>query len=125
VVGIKGWSMSTPADYCEFKSNPANDHISDGVWCSQNKVSMADLQTWKAEHPAEVERILTTRRARYADEMIKIDTALLTKAKQGDPKSIQLAWARFENWSPKIEEEAAKKTGGKNKTIAELINEDA
>jgi hypothetical protein len=113
----------TPVDYCNFRSNPANDYVTDGVWAINNGIKIDDLQAWKAANPAEVEKILAARRARYADEMIQIDSALLRKAKAGDARSIQLAWARFENWSPKIEEEASKKTGGRNKTLAELISE--
>ena len=110
-------------DYAAFRENPANDHISDGIWCAESGVKIEALQQWKAENPSIMEEILATRRSRYADEMIQIDSALLRKAKAGDARSIQLAWARFENWSPKIEEDSAKKTGGKNKTLAELIAE--
>jgi hypothetical protein len=110
-------------DYAAFRANPSNDHISDGIWCVESGVKIEDLQKWKAESPEIMEEILKTRRSRYADEMIQIDSALLRKAKAGDARSIQLAWARFENWSPKIEEEASKKTGGRNKTLAELISE--
>jgi hypothetical protein len=93
------------------------------MWCGQSGIHIDDLLKWKAESPEIMEEILKTRRSRYADEMIQIDSALLRKAKAGDARSIQLAWARFENWSPKIEEEASKKTGGRNKTLAELISE--
>lgn len=109
--------------FAEFRANPANDHVTDNMWCGQNNIGVDELASWKVKFPDTMEWILATRRSMYADEMIKIDTALLTKAKTGDPKSIQLAWARFENWSPRIEEEQSKKTGGKNKTFAELIAE--
>lgn len=115
--------MVSTLDYCNFRSNPANDSVTDGMWCGTNNVPLEQLQAWKQQNPAEVEKILQTRRANYADEMIQIDSALLRKAKAGDARSIQLAWARFENWSPKIEEEQSKKTGGRNKTFAELISE--
>ena len=110
-------------NYSAFRSNPANDHITDGMWCGPRGLTVEALAQWKATHPEAVENILATRRSLYADEMIKIDTALLGKAKAGDPKAIQLAWARFENWSPRIEEEASKKAGGKTKTLADLIRE--
>lgn len=110
-------------DYAAFRENPANDHISDGIWCVESGVKIEDLQLWKSQNPEIMEEILKVRRSRYADEMIQIDSALLRKAKAGDARSIQLAWARFENWSPRIEEEQSKKTGGRNKTLAELIGE--
>lgn len=111
-------------DYATFRENPSNDHITDGMWCGESGVSIDELTKWKAENPQIMEEILATRRSRYANEMINIDTALLAKAKAGDVKSIQLAWARFENWSPRIEEEQSKKMGGKNRTFAELVAED-
>lgn len=110
-------------NYIEFRSNPANDHINDGMWCGQNKISQDALEAWKMANPDAMMKILEARRTRYADQLIKVDQALFEKAKQGDPRSIQLAWARFENWSPKIEEDAVKKTAGKNKTLSELIGE--
>jgi len=111
--------------YFDFRCNPENDSTTDAMWCSRVGIPVTNLDSWKASNPAEMEKILAIRRSRYANEMIQIDAALLKKAKAGDARSIQLAWARFENWSPKIEEEASKKTGGRNKTLAELIAEDA
>lgn len=111
-------------DYVSFRANPANDHITDAMWCGQCGLHTDDLASWKAQNPEAMEQLLNLRRSRYADEMIKIDAALLGKAKAGDTKSIQLAWARFENWSPKIEEEANKRTGGRNKSFADLVAEE-
>ena len=110
-------------EYMRFRANPAHDAMTDSQWCAKQGVEYADLTSWKVTNPRLLELVLTTRRARYADEMIKIDAALLAKAKSGDARSIQLAWARFENWSPRIEEEQNKKTGGKTKSFAELIAE--
>lgn len=111
-------------DYIAFRSNPANDHINDGMWCGQRGTSIETLTEWKMKNPQAMVTILEARRACYADQLIQVDQALFDKAKSGDPRAIQLIWARFENWSPKIEEDQAKKTGiGKNKTLAELIGD--
>ena len=109
-------------DYTAFRTNPANDHITDGVWCAED-FRIDDLIAWKLLHPAEMLSILEKRRSAYSDELIKIDQALLTKAKAGDPRAIELVWSRFENWSPKIEENNAKAGFGKSKTLADLIGE--
>jgi hypothetical protein len=109
--------------YIAFRSDPSNDHETDAQWCGKMRTPYRELREWKTGNPRAMEAILGARRSRYADEMIKIDAALLQKAKEGDPKSIQLAWARFENWSPRIEEEASRKSGGRVKTLAELIAE--
>lgn len=114
--------MKTLNDYIAFRSDPANDNISDGVWCGEN-FPITELSKWKLEHPQEMLSILEKRRGLYADELIKIDQGLLTKARSGDPRSIELVWARFENWSPKIEEQNAKQGLGKNKTLADLMGE--
>lgn len=110
------------SDYVEFRSNPANDHITDGVWCNE-LLNIDDLIQWKLEHPKEMFSILEKRRAQYADHLIKVDQALFEKAKNGDPRAIELVWSRFENWSPKIEENNAKQGMGKNKTLADLMGE--
>lgn len=114
--------MKTTNDYISFRKDPSNDHISDGVWCAED-VRIDDLVKWKVAHPAEMLSILEKRRELYADELIKIDQALLLKARSGDPRSIELVWSRFENWSPRIEENNAKQGLGKNKTLADLMGE--
>lgn len=110
-------------DYPSFRCDPSNDHISDGVWCGQNALDILTLAKWKHEHAKEMLSVLETRRGLYADELIKIDQGLLAKARSGDPRSIELVWARFENWSPKIEEANAKSGLGKAKTLADLMGE--
>ena len=67
-----------------------------------------------------VQRILDARRALYADQLIEIDKGLLEKAKSGDTKSIELAWRRFESWSPK-QSDSVKAPGAK--TFADLVSE--
>ncbi len=109
-------------EYIPFRSDPSNDHITDGVWCGE-RCHIADLKRWKVEHPQEMLSILEKRRGRYAENLIEVDQALFQKAKAGDARSIELLWARFENWSPKIEEAAAKQGHGKNKTLADLMGE--
>lgn len=110
-------------NYIDFRSDPSNDHITDGMWCGTNNIRPEDLKGWKLENPKSMVSILEKRRGLYADELIKVDQALFEKAKEGDSKAISLAWARFEGWSPKIEEDQAKATGGKAKTLADLIGE--
>lgn len=109
--------------YVIFRSDPSNDHISDGQWCGTNNINISLLKTWKLENPKRMVSILEKRRGSYADELIKVDQALFEKAKEGDSKAIALAWARFEGWSPKIEEQENKQAGGKTKTLADLIQE--
>lgn len=110
-------------NYVAFRSDPSNDHVTDGMWCGTNNFSPTDLKTWKLSHSKEMFSILEKRRACYADELIKVDQALFEKAKEGDSKAIALAWARYEGWSPKIEEDANKQGLGKNRTLADLIGE--
>lgn len=111
-------------NYLKFRSDPSNDHISDGEWAGQNNMQIEVLSAWKMEHPQELLSILEKRRGLYAGELIRIDQALLAKARSGDPRSIELVWSRFENWSPKIEEQNAKQgQGKKNKTLADLMGE--
>lgn len=114
--------MKVLNDYIAFRTDPGNDHISDGVWCNE-EIPIGELVKWKVANPEKMLSILEKRRGLYADELIKIDQGLLAKARSGDPRSIELAWARFENWSPKIEEQAAKQGLGKNKTLADLMGE--
>lgn len=113
----------TLADYAAFRCDPANDHLTDGMWCGTNNFRPEDLSNWKKEHPREMMSILEKRRGLYADHLIKIDQALLDKARSGDPRSIELAWARYESWSPKTEEQAAKQGLGKHKTLSDLMGE--
>jgi hypothetical protein len=110
-------------EYINFRSNPANDHTTDSMWCEQRGISKQVLQQWKMANPGIMEKILQYRRARYADELIKIDAALLAKAKAGDAAAAKLCWARFEDWTPTVMENEAKKSGGKAKTLSELIAE--
>lgn len=110
-------------DYITFRSDPSNDETSDGVWCGQNTLSIIDFKKWKQANPEKMLSILEKRRSRYAERLIEVDQALFTKAKSGDARSIELLWSRFENWSPKIEEQNAKMGLGKTKTLADLIGE--
>lgn len=110
-------------DYIAFRSDPSNDHVTDGMWCGQNNLNIVELKRWKLEHPDEMVSILEKRRSRYAEKLIEVDQALFDKAKAGDPRAIELLWSRFENWSPKIEENNARAGLGKNKTLADLMGE--
>lgn len=110
-------------DYIPFRADPANDATTDGQWCIQNSLKIDLLKTWKLNHSEVMFSILEKRRSRYAEALIEVDKALFDKAKQGDARSIELLWSRFEGWSPKIEEQAAKQGLGKNKTLADLMGE--
>lgn len=110
-------------EYVPFRADPANDAVTDGMWCGQRNLQIDELKKWKGEHPKEMFLILEKRRGRYAEKLIEVDQALFDKAKQGDARSIELLWSRFENWSPKIEEAAAKQGLGRNKTLADLMGE--
>lgn len=114
--------QKTLNDYVAFRTNPGNDHITDGVWCEE-QIRIDDLMAWKLANPQAMLSILEKRRSAYSDDLIKIDQALLQKAKAGDPRSIELVWARYEGWSPKIEENNSKQGLGKNKTLADLMGE--
>jgi len=116
--------MLNPNDYINFRSNPANDHTTDGMYCGQRDVQLSALEHWKMSNPGIMEQILQYRRSRYADELIKIDAALLSKAKAGDASAARLCWARFEDWTPTVLENEQKKGTGRNKTLAELIAEE-
>lgn len=109
--------------YLAFRADPSNDLVSDGMWAGTNGLQVYDLKKWKTDHPAEMFSILEKRRGRYAESLIEVDQALFAKAKGGDARAIELLWSRFENWSPKIEENAAKQGLGKNKTLADLMGE--
>ena len=111
------------ADYIAFRSNPSNDTTTDGMWCGAHDKDIAALRKWKADNPQVMFTILAKRRSAYAEQLIEVDQALFLKAKAGDPRSIELLWSRFENWTPKIEETNAKQGQGKNKTLADLMEE--
>ena len=113
----------TLEDYIPFRSNPNHDSLTDGMWAAQNGLSITDLKNWKTANPAVMFSILEKRRGSYAEKLIEVDQALFEKAKQGDPRSIELLWSRFENWSPKIEENNAKQGLGRNKTLSDLMGE--
>lgn len=109
--------------YVEFRSDPANDSETDGMWAGKNNISIITLTKWKADNPQIMFSILEKRRGRYAEKLIEVDKALFEKAKAGDARAIELLWSRFENWSPKIEEQNARAGFGKNKTLADLMGE--
>jgi hypothetical protein len=112
----------TRVTYIAFRSNPANDHITDGMWCSQNFVPVEELRTIKASPDVAVE-VLEKRRTLYAGELAEIDRALIERAKSGDYKAAELIYRRFENWTPKQAEAELKKSPGQ-KTFADLIAEE-
>lgn len=115
--------MMQLSDYEEFRSDPTNDATTDGMWCGQNGLDIVELKKWKMTHPDRMFSILERRRSRYAEKLIEVDQALFRKAQEGDARSIELLWSRFESWTPKIEENNAKTGQGKAKTLADLMGE--
>ena len=108
--------------YLAFRKNPANDETTDGMWCGQNKVQIEWLNNTKMAFPKWAQELLDYRRSKMAEEILEVDKGLLAKAKSGNTQAIELLYRRFENWSPKIAEEAMKRNPT-NKTFAEMIAE--
>lgn len=108
--------------YLAFRRNPSNDETTDGMWCGQNRLQIDWLIATKAKYPKWAQDLLDYRRSRMAEEILEVDKGLLAKAKSGDARSIELLYRRFENWSPKIAEEAMKRNPA-NKSFAEMISE--
>lgn len=114
--------MKTLNDYVLFRTDPSNDHVTDGIWCAED-IRIELLEKWKMDNPTIMLSILEKRRGLYASELIKIDQALLAKARSGDPRSIELCWAKYENWTTKTEEASVKAAGGRHKTLTDLMQE--
>jgi hypothetical protein len=108
--------------YLEFRKNPGNDDVTDGMWCGQMKMSIKDLVESKQARPAWAAEVLTHKRSQMAEHMAAVDAALIEKAKAGDTRAAELLYRRFENWTPK-QAEAEMKRNPTNKTFAELIAE--
>jgi hypothetical protein len=108
--------------YLAFRKNPANDETTDGMWCGQNRVTIDVLNATKAYYPKWAQELLDYRRSKMAEEILEVDKGLIAKAKGGNTQAIELLYRRFENWSPKIAEEAMKRNPT-NKTFAEMIAE--
>lgn len=110
--------------YIAFRSLAHNDDVTDGMWCAQNNVSVADLNEWKELKPDWSKMVLEQRRTKYAEQLMAVDQALIEKAQNGDTKAAELLYRRFENWTPKQADEALRKNP-LQKTFAELVAEDA
>lgn len=108
--------------YLAFRRNPANDETTDGMWCGQNRLQIEWLNATKNHYPKWAQELLDYRRSKMAEEILEVDKGLIAKAKGGDSRAIELLYRRFENWSPKIAEEAMKRNPT-NKTFAEMIAE--
>lgn len=109
--------------YIAFRADPANDTMTDGMWCGQNGVNIEALKAWKNANPSVMAALLEKRRSRYTEHLSEVDQALIEKAKEGDTRAAELLYRRFENWTPK-QAEAELKRNPTNKTFAELIAEE-
>lgn len=98
-------SMTVRDKYILFRTNPDNDERSDSFFCTQNDVSLDEVNAMKSSDQRLYEDILKGRRAQYAKRMSKIDAALFRAAEGGDTKAADLLYRRFDGWNPKIVEE--------------------
>ena len=110
--------------YVEFRKNPDNDEVTDGVWAAQQRLDIEQLQLSKKSYMDWADEVLKHRRARIAEQMLEVDKGLLLKAKAGNTAAVELLYRRFENWTPK-QAEAEMKRNPTNKTFAELVAEGA
>ena len=106
--------------YVKFRSDPDNDEVTDGMWCGQQGITVQVLAQIRREVPTLDFEILTARRAAYARLLAQVDKGVFEKAIKGDSKMADLAYRRFEGWSPKQSEAGEKSTA---KTFADLIQE--
>jgi len=91
--------------YIAFKANPGNDKKDDTFFCSDAGVSLTELKKAKREYKTWAKSALNLRREHYAEKMVEIDRALFIAAKNGDTKAAELLYRRFDNWSPKNQEQ--------------------
>jgi hypothetical protein len=107
--------------YVAFRGDPSNDETTDGQFVAQIGLSPAAVDVLRASSET-ADRVLIERRKRMAKHLQEVDDGLLKKAKAGDTRAASLVYARFEGWTPKVEETNAKTAGGA-KTLADLIAE--
>ena len=107
--------------YIQFRTDPDNDEITDGMWCGQQNSPVTMIGMIRKEFPTLDFEILTARRAAYAQLLAKVDTAVFDKAIKGDAKAADLIYRRFEGWSPKMTEDGKPSDA---KTFSDLIQEE-
>lgn len=88
----------------EYCGNPDNEYpnregLAVRVMGYANKSSM--YSTFTPDELSELDRqALEIRRKKYAPHLSEIDRALIAQAKTGDHKAAELAYKRFEGWTP-------------------------
>jgi hypothetical protein len=91
--------------YIKYRTNPDNDDKSDAFFCTQNCISLDEINEMRSIDKKLNSDILKARRDTYAKRMAKIDHALFRAAEAGDTKAADLIYRRFDGWNPKIVEE--------------------
>lgn len=91
--------------YIQYRTNPDNDDKSDAHFCTSHGVSLDEVREMQKTDETLPEAILKSRRSKYSTRMAKIDEALFRSAEQGDTKSADLLYRRFDGWNPKVVEE--------------------
>jgi hypothetical protein len=93
----------------EFCGNPTNSFPSRYEMATAvcgYKDNSGLYRLFNSSELAEIEReALEMRRAKYASQIAKIDTALMQKAIEGDVAACKLCYQRFEGWSEKQKKE--------------------
>ena len=91
----------------EYLSNPDNDFPTREVMSIDVLGFKQRQQIHKVFSPEELQAIeqeaLENRRRKYASQIAQVDSALMERAKKGDPQAIKLVYQRFEGWSEKHE----------------------
>lgn len=88
----------------EYCGNPDNEYpnregLAVLVMGYANKSSMYSMFT--PDELSELDRqALEIRRKKYAPHLSEIDRALIAQAKTGDSRACELAYKRFEGWTP-------------------------
>ena len=100
----------------EYLGNPENK------WPRRQELSTQVLgfkqpnQIYKAFSLNEIYEIeleaLEIRRQKYIRYLSMVDSGLLKRAAEGDPRAAKLAYQKFENWSVKTQHEVFGKNGG-------------
>ena len=110
--------------YMAWRKDSRNDDMTDGMWCGQNMLDIAEFQRYKVGKPTWAQEVLDYRRSRMAEDILEVDKGLVRKAKEGNTQAASLLYARFEGWTPKVAENDSKRNPT-NKSFADMIAEDS
>lgn len=112
--------MELKSAYVAFRARLENADVTDGMWCASRGVPVDTVRRLEQEHPTLRQEVLVAQRGLYASEFAEVDRALLAKAKAGDTRAAELLYARFENWTSRAAEVAAKRDT-KQETFAQCV----